>query len=61
MNVRLASGNELPAGWHPGQPLLGKSVDLHAAVDCPFGPDCQPCRDGLTWNPGLETHRKQVT
>jgi hypothetical protein len=58
MNLRFANGNELPTDWHPGQPLTGRSVDLHGADDCPFGPACHSCRDGLLWNRAFETHLK---
>jgi len=58
MGVRSVNGSELPIGWHCGQPLTGKSVDLHGAEECPFGPECHSCRDGLLWNRALETHLK---
>jgi hypothetical protein len=58
MNLRFANGDELPTGWYPGQPLTGKGVDLHGAEDCPFGPQCHSCRDGLLWNRAFETHLK---
>ena len=58
MSVRSTNGNELPAGWYPGQPLTGKIVDLSAAEECPFGPECHSCRDGLLWNRAFETHLK---
>jgi hypothetical protein len=58
MNVRSANGNELPAGWHPGQPLTGRSVNLRTAKECPFGPECYSCQKGLQWHPGFETHLK---
>jgi hypothetical protein len=58
MKVRLKNGNELPTGWSPGQPLSGKSVELHDTQQCPFGADCHSCRDGLQWYPAFETHLK---
>jgi len=57
MNVRFSNGDELPIGWHPGQPLSQvENVDLRAAQECPFGPQCYSCRKGLMWHRGFETH-----
>jgi hypothetical protein len=58
MKVRASNGNELPIGWHPGQPLTGPTVELHNAAECPFGPDCHACRDGFEWNRNFDTHVK---
>ena len=58
MKVRLATGTDLPAGWHPGQPLLGKSMELEGVEECPFGPDCSSCRSGYQWHRAGGTHIK---
>jgi hypothetical protein len=58
MIVRFADGKELPTDWHPGQPVRGKSVDLQATQECPFGRECYSCGIGLQWHTGFGTHMK---
>jgi hypothetical protein len=58
MKVRSTNGSELPADWHPGEPLTGKNIDLRTAQECPFGPECHSCQIGLYWHSGFETHMK---
>lgn len=58
MTVRSTNGDKLPPGWRPGQPLTGRNIELRGAEECPFGPECHSCRDGLQWNRVYETHMK---
>jgi hypothetical protein len=59
MNLRVARGSELPADWHPGEPLtVGRQERIRPVVPsgCPFGPLCYSCRNGLQWDAGQAKH-----
>ncbi len=59
MKVRIAAGNELPKGWHPGTPLtVGRNTHPYptSGSGCPFGPQCYSCRNGQAWNADRGKH-----
>ena len=61
MIVRFVDGNDLPDTWRPGEPLEGvHRTNLDTVENCPFGPTCVACGNGLVWKPGLGTHIKHL-